>query len=117
MNDITRHLREADPLAREPGPTPDAIAELRRIAVSAAQDSSRAPVPWMKRSLVVAAAVALIVGAGMLANRRTPATVVDTRALPAATTATERTQVQFSTPGGTRIVWTIDPSFHLKGNR
>jgi hypothetical protein len=25
----------------------------------------------------------------------------------------QRTQVQFSTPGGTRIVWTIDPGFQL----
>jgi hypothetical protein len=118
MNDITRHLREADPARREPGPTPDAIAELRRVVVTAAQDSSRAPVAWRRRMFAIAAAVALIVGAGMVANRRAPSTVADTHARPAgAPAAGERTQVQFSTPGGTRIVWTIDPSFHIKGNR
>ncbi len=116
MNDITRHLREADPVGREPGPTPDAVAELRRVVVTVAQDSSRTPVAWMRRTFAVAAAVALIVGAGMVVNRRAPATV-DTHARPAAAAASERTQVQFSTPGGTRIVWTIDPSFHIKGNR
>ena len=31
--------------------------------------------------------------------------------------AGERTQLHFSTPGGTRIIWTLDPAFQLKENR
>jgi hypothetical protein len=27
--------------------------------------------------------------------------------------AGERRQVQFATPGGTRIIWTLDPEFKL----
>jgi hypothetical protein len=27
----------------------------------------------------------------------------------------ERRQVQFATPGGTKIIWTIDPNFQLRG--
>ena len=117
MNDVTRRLREADPVTRERGLAPDAIAELRRVVVTAAQDSSRAPGPWMMRTFAVAAAVALIVGAGIAARRRPPAAPLDTNARPAAPAATARTQLQFSTPGGTRIVWTIDPSFQIKGTR
>jgi hypothetical protein len=26
----------------------------------------------------------------------------------------ERRQVQFSTPGGTRVIWTLDPEFELR---
>jgi hypothetical protein len=116
MNDINRHLREADPIGREPGLTPEAVAELRRVVVTAAQERARAPVSkMMLRTFAVAAAVALIVGAGAVAKRRAPAAVSPVT-IPAAPAA-ERTQVQFSTPGGTRIVWTIDPSFHIKGNQ
>ena len=31
----------------------------------------------------------------------------------AAEAATDRRQVQFDTPGGTRIIWVIDPDFDL----
>jgi hypothetical protein len=34
-----------------------------------------------------------------------------------AASAGQPTQVQFSTPGGTRIVWTIDPAFQLTEKR
>jgi len=119
MNDINRQLREADPMTREPGLTPEAVAELRRVVVTAAQEPVRASVPRIVlRTLAVAATAALIVGAGVVANRRPSAAVVSTGPLPAAApAATERTQVQFATPGGTRIVWTIDPAFQIKGNR
>ena len=119
MNDITRHLREADPIRREPALTPETVAELRRVVVTAAQEPPPASVPRIVlRTLAVAATAALIIGAGVVANRRAPSAVVSPRPLPAAApAATERTQVQFSTPGGTRIVWTIDPAFHIKGKR
>jgi hypothetical protein len=119
MNDITRRLREADPVGREPGLTPEAVAELRRVVVTAAQEPARASFSTvMLRTVAVAAAAALIVGAGTIAKRRAPAPTVTPGATPAAApAAAERTQVQFSTPGGTRIVWTIDPSFHIKGHR
>ena len=119
MNDINRYLREADPVGREPGLTPEAVAELRRVVVKAAQQPAGASLGLLAlRTFAVAATAALIVGAGVVANRRPPAAVLTsgpTTAAPPA--ATERTQVQFSTPGGTRIVWTIDPSFHIKGKR
>lgn len=119
MNDVNRHLRAADPIGREPGLPPDAVAELRRVVVAAAQEPARAAVPTLVlRTAAAAAAAALIVGAGAVVNRRAQGAPVDSRPVPAAQPAAlERTQVQFSTPGGTRIVWTIDPSFQIKGNR
>ena len=119
MNDIHRQLHDADPMTREPGLTPEAIADLRRVVVTAAQEPVRVAVPRIVlRTLAVAATAALIAGAGMVANRRPSSAVVSTEPRPAAApAATERTQVQFSTPGGTRIVWTIDPAFQIKGNR
>ena len=118
MNDINRYLHEADPVGREPGLTPEAVAELRRVVVTAAQEPARASFGLLAlRTFAVAATAALIVGAGVVANRRAPAAVHTSGPTTAALPATERTQVQFSTPGGTRIVWTIDPSFQIKGQR
>ena len=51
---------------------------------------------------------------GVVAGRWMPVSVDDQavvmRNVP---DAGERRQVQFSTPGGTRIIWTIDPKFQL----
>jgi hypothetical protein len=44
-------------------------------------------------------------------SRQDAVTAVRTGAAPVSTA----TQVQFRTPGGTRIIWTLDPSFHLGG--
>ena len=118
MTDIRDRLRAADPLLTDPALSPDDVARMRRTVVDAAQGPhDKAGLHW-KKMLPIAAAVALIAGAGVDATRRAsrqtpvPATLVS----PPLTAGT-KTQVHFSTPGGTRIIWTIDPAFQLTENR
>jgi hypothetical protein len=57
-----------------------------------------------------------MIGAAALAVRRVTPGMPEASgaaAPPASVEATDRLQVQFATPGGTRIIWTIDPQFRL----
>ena len=88
---------------------------MRRIVVESVPAESKADESFLWwRPLAVGAVLALMVASGVIVGRRLPdadaehAGVVQT--LP---DGGERRQVQFSTPGGTRIIWTIDPDFRL----
>ena len=111
-NDLRTHLRNADPVAHEPGLSPDAIADLRRAVIAAARTAPERPVFW-GRQLAMAACLAVLVLTGVIAARRVPSTVRDVPDSQAALGSKQRTQVRFSTPGGTRIIWTLDPEFQL----
>lgn len=118
MTDIRDRLREGDPLLNEPALGAEETAAMRRRVLDAAQHSPDMVIEW-KRTLAIAAAVALIAGAGIDTARRAPrassVSVPVSSASPAAAPA--RTQLHFSTPGGTRIIWTIDPAFQLTEKR
>jgi hypothetical protein len=117
MTDIRDRLREADPLLNEPALSGDEVARMRRTILAAApapHDTSR--LHW-KKMLPLAAAVALIAGAGVDTARRTARQAPAIATAPPAVAAGSRTQLQFSTPGGTRIIWTIDPAFQLTEKR
>lgn len=112
MNDTLRqHLRDADPVPREAGLSPDAIADLRRAVIAAAHSAPARPFLW-GRQMAMAACLAVMVLTGVLAARRVPSAVREADA-QATLISDQRTQVQFSTPGGTRIIWTLDPGFQL----
>jgi hypothetical protein len=118
MTDIRDRLRDADPLLTDPGLSRDDVARMRRAVLDAAQAPPRETGLHWKKTLPIAAAVALMAGAGIDTARR----VSRQTPLPAAAaapdaTAVTKTQVHFSTPGGTRIIWTIDPAFTLTENR
>jgi hypothetical protein len=113
MNDLTSRLRDADPVRHEPGLRPESRDAMRRAIVAAAE--AGAPrIPRWRQPLALAAMTVLAAGGVMLAHRfadhreRTRMTAPP----PAPISAT---QLQFRTPGGTRIIWTIDPSFQLRG--
>ena len=113
MTKLRRLLEDADPLRVEPA-LPATEAQAIRRALLAAADS--APAVFFPRALPVAALVLVMIVAGALAGRRLPAREPLRVALAAgdlAGTGGERRQVQFATPGGTRIIWTIDPNFQL----
>lgn len=114
MNSLRDQLRDADPVPREPGLSPETVASLRRAMIAAAHAAPDRPVVW-GRQLAMAACLTVIVLTGVIAARRVPTAIRDgSTSLPAAV-AEQRTQVQFSTPGGTRIIWTLDPGFQLTG--
>jgi hypothetical protein len=119
MTDIRDRLRAADPLLTDPALSVDDVARMRRTVLDAVvQPPHDARLHW-KKVLPIAAAVALIAGAGVDAARRAsrqaaiPAPLVSS---PVTAEGAKR-QLHFSTPGGTRIIWTIDPAFHLTENR
>ena len=119
MTDLRDRLREADPLLTDPGLAAADVTAMRRRVLDAVPDRPAVVTDW-RRTLAIAAAVALMAGAGIDTARRTarvarvvPAPVAS--APPAV--APTRTQLHFSTPGGTRIIWTIDPAFQLTEKR
>jgi hypothetical protein len=89
--------------------SPERAQEIRRAVMAAAQHllPSRVVWPW-KLALAAAALMVLAGGAGDVAQIGSPPTV------PSAPTApSERRQLQFATPGGTRIIWELNPNFTL----
>jgi hypothetical protein len=114
-NDIRAMLKSADPVRSE-GPLSAADVERMRHTVLNAGHAAPNTVWFWSRALAAAALVLIIVIAGTFANRSTntvepaDATKVRVPEEPA-----ERRQLQFETPGGTRIIWTIDPEFKLQG--
>ena len=118
MTDIRAQLRDADPVLSEPGLRGEEVAAMRRRVLDATQEPRGAVVEW-RRTLAFAMAVAVVAGAGVdMARRVRPQSLPSpVESIPASANGTTRTQLQFATPGGTRIIWTIDPAFHLTEKR
>lgn len=112
MKHLEDLLREADPVPREPGLPDDAVADLRRAMLLAAHAAPDRHLAW-GRQLVMAACLTVMVLTGIVAAHRVPAAARDAP-VPIASSSAQRTQVHFSTPGGTRIIWTLDPAFQLR---
>jgi hypothetical protein len=112
MKDLQTLLRDADPVRREPGLPPDAVVRLRHAVIAAAPAAPVRQVFW-GRQLAMAACLTVMVLTGVLAARRVPSAARDAGEPPGAPVSDQRTQVRFSTPGGTRIIWTLDPEFQL----
>jgi hypothetical protein len=115
MNDIRSLLEEADPLRRESELSETDAARMRAVVVSAARQPVRSS-PFWSGAVALAAAAALIVIAGALDERRLAnrPLVSETEPAIAQTASSERRQLQFSTPGGTRVIWTLDPEFNVR---
>jgi hypothetical protein len=109
---LGKRLRDGDPLADAPALAALDVQRIRRAVVAEAGRPSPA---WWPRPAVVAATVAATLGAGVVIGRQLPrqepigAGAVDRWEHP----EPDRRQVQFATPGGTRIIWVIDPDFDL----
>jgi hypothetical protein len=126
MTDWRTRLRDADPAAG--GEIPAADLERMRATVLAAARGAGATMPRVvvPRAFVLTAGVLLMTCAGMLTGLQSakremtamPAPAVSGEAGAAADAAAlqvERQQLQFSTPGGTRIIWVFDSQFDVKG--
>ena len=98
MNDLRTFLREHDPAAGAQL-APDARHRIR-AAMFAAHDEPRRlrflrPIAATLMSLVVLLTIAF----GLVRRREEP--------------APELRRVEYTTPGGTRVIWTLDPSFRM----
>jgi hypothetical protein len=114
MKDIGRLLRDGDPVALEPEMSAADVQAVRRAVLAALattdRATSRSPGP-----LLAGAAVAAALAAGVSLGLRTTAP----RVSPIVTASTQASdaegahrQLQFASPGGTRIIWVFDPEFH-----
>jgi hypothetical protein len=95
MKPLHELLKDGDPLAHEPGLVDPDIRVMRSTVVSAVDAPSMAAPPWRHAALVTAMAMLMLVAIATVA-RREPA--------PVAADASP-TEMQFSTPGGTRVIW------------
>ena len=107
-------MRAALDAEAAPLPPEDARA-MRAAVVSAARGGAPQP-KWRPRHLALAATLLLIVGAGAAAGwrfdaRQPTAAIAVEQIRPA---GNEQLQLQFATPGGTRIIWVFNPDLNLK---
>lgn len=118
MNDIGTRLRAGDPLIHDPAMSPAEIDAMRRAIVAAASEQAPAPSwfpPLVAVAATAAALTAAVVGADRLQERRAASRHQPTLAQDAGgtqTVASGRRQLQFATPGGTRVIWVFDPEFN-----
>ena len=115
-DDIHALLDAADPLRHEPELSASDSARMRQALMSAMPQAAPA-IAWWPRALAAAALVVLMVIAGTVSNRDKARKVESGDATKVAVPIDppERRQLQFATPGGTRIIWTLDPEFKLEG--
>ena len=116
MTDVRSLLERADPLRSENGLSEADAARMRHAILSLPPGGQSSRTFW-PRAVAVAAVVVLMVVVVTVASLRRPANVPlpveKAGANPAG--ASERLQLQFATPGGTRIIWTLDPEFKVGG--
>ena len=119
MNDVGKWLRDADPLDHEAGLSGVDAQMMRRATMVAAAGRRATPSLW-PGPLLVATTVAVTLAAGVVVGRRLPPPRAASSALsPVSGQSTEavgsrvsaRRQLQFATPGGTRVIWVFDPEF------
>ena len=121
MSDWRRRLRDADrALAVEM--ERDVARRMRQSVLASAREAAAAP-GW-SRTFVTAAATLALLCVGLLTALPRGASE---RPVPAVADAGDpivsgpddpsaaRQQLQFATPGGTRIIWVFDPGFEVKG--
>jgi hypothetical protein len=118
MKDLKRLLVEGDPVAREPGMSGDDIQAMRRaILVEARRQPQSAPASWRLQPLPLAAALAVCLAVGVSIGVRRSED--GSRSAPSATGANVpaardvRRQLQITSPGGTRIIWTFHQELDL----
>jgi hypothetical protein len=93
---------------------PEDVLAMRRAVVAAARDAT--PGRRRRRSLAIAATVVLTIAAGVAVGRRfeTREPAAARRAEPGRPAGGEQLQLQFATPGGTRIIWVFNSDLDLK---
>ena len=106
MKNWQQVLRENDPGIERLDA--EAAARMRDVVVRAARAGAPSASAWPAR-LALAAFACLVVMLSTLAMQ----TPVDTPVDAPVVAGSERRQIQFATPGGTRIIWEINPEFRL----
>ena len=125
-NDLTRFLHEGDPLAHDPGLAAADRGEMRRTVLSQVPEQSQSLWHQLSPALSVAVLLVVVLGIAWWPNStHTPVTASgsQTEAIPSATesplnpgsqragNSLDCRKIQFETPGGTLVVWVLNPNF------
>jgi len=118
MTDLNTLLNEADPIRDDRGLSRVDAERMRRVLLSAALEAVPGRTPWL-RPLAIMAVGALLVVVGTLAGHRiadppAPAATPDPVTTLGGSAGDDRRQLQFATPGGTRIIWIFDQNLRLQ---
>jgi hypothetical protein len=117
MKNLADMLREGDPAA-DSELSPMQVNAMRRVVLDAARRPDVVRTPW-HQPLAMATMVGLMIAAGIVTGQRLAIDDLDAPVSPRpealrSAPAEQRRQLQFSTPGGTRIIWVFDPEFSIK---
>jgi hypothetical protein len=111
MTELRRHLQEGDPLRREPALAREDMERMRRIVVTAARGERRRVSPI---ALVLVTGLSCVAALGVWTVGETPRSGATSATLLTAeipSPRAERRQLQFATPGGTRVIWVFNSQF------
>ena len=121
MTDLRSRLRDALRDEEDERLSVDEAAAMRRVVVAAARDAAIEPAKLWLRPLAVAATVVAMIAVGIAIGQRFDARPVVGDAsngtddsLPVRPAPDGARQLQFSTPGGTRIIWIFNSDLDLK---
>lgn len=128
MTDWRTAMRETARRDEQDELSPAEADAMRRLVVAAAgqRAETRAASPWLRPMFVVATVAAMVAVGTVTASKmdrsgRSPFTdataATSTRTLNSSaesTIAAPNRQLQFSTPGGTRIIWVFNSDLNLK---
>ena len=109
--DFREQLRTTDPMTHDPGLSEMEVEVMRRAIVTAATHTRHAGWPAGAAALTIALALTLVLGA-FISSLFDP---VSEQSAPLE--ANEQHQLQFETPGGTRVVWVLNSQFDLPKDR
>ena len=116
MKDLKQRLVDGDPIAREPGVSdPDVQAMRRTILVEARRQPVPSPMSSWPRPLALTAALAACLVLGIAIGLRlgdNASSITSSRAV-APSVGDVRRQLQMTSPGGTRIIWTFHEKLEL----
>lgn len=116
MKDLKQLLLEGDPIAREPGMSDADLQAMRRtILVEARRQPEPASMSSWPRPLALTAALAACLVLGISIGMRlgdNASSVTSSRAVVPPVRDVRR-QLQMTSPGGTRIIWTFHEKLEL----
>jgi hypothetical protein len=115
VTELRDRLTRDDPIASEPPLRPVDVKRMRQAVIAAAEESRPFHAGWQRTVWTIAAVlvVSAIVGIERRVERtqpvfsERPTTRIDA---DVAQTSSPR-QLQFQTPGGTRVIWIFNPDF------
>jgi hypothetical protein len=118
MTDLNKLLNDADPVRDDRGLSRVDAERMRRVILSAALESAPERTPWLRPFAVAAVGVVLVVVGTLaghrIADRPSPAATPDPVTTLGGSSGDDRRQLQFATPGGTRIIWIFDQNLRLQ---